>query len=102
MIRQEQRELRLVRSIYFDRYTLNIVRQKTFTVTGNIASETKYADWKAYETAAFPSSITIKRPVDGYEVVLNVVEMHMNPGNVAPDRFVLAQPPGSQLERLKY
>jgi hypothetical protein len=101
LIRQDKGELRLVRSIYIDRYTLNVVRQKTFTATGSVASETKYADWKAYETAAFPSSITIRRPVDGYEVVVNVVEMQMNPGSVTPDKFVLAQPPGSQLEKLK-
>jgi hypothetical protein len=101
LLRQENGALRLVRNIYFDRYSLDIVRQKTFTANGGVLSETKYADWKPYEGASFPSSITIRRPLDGYEVVLNVVEMHMNPGTVTPDKFVLAQPPGSQLQRLK-
>jgi hypothetical protein len=101
LIHQEKGELRLVRNIFFDRYTLNVVSQKTFIGDGKVVGEAKYADWKVYDTIAFPTTITIRRPVDGYEVVLTVVEMHMNPGNVTPDRFVLAQPPGSQLQKLK-
>lgn len=101
ILRQEQGQLRLVRSIFFDRYTLNILRQKTFTPDGGTISETKYADWKPYESASFPSTIAIRRPLDGYEVTLSVVEMHMNPPDMAPDKFVLAQPPGSQLQKLK-
>lgn len=101
LLRQEKGELRLVRNIYFDRTTLEISRQKTFTPTGGVMSETKYADWKASDNVSFPSSVTIRRPLDGYEVTLTVVEVHMNPGNITPDKFVLAQPPGSILQRLK-
>jgi hypothetical protein len=101
IVRQEQGELRLIRSIFFDRYSLDITRQKTFTPEGGIVSETKYADWKPYETVSFPSTITIRRPVDGYEVIMDVVEMHVNPGDMTADKFVLTQPPGSQLQRLK-
>ncbi len=101
MVRQEQGELRLVRNIYFDRYSLDIVRQKTFNSTGGTVSETKYGDWKQYDSISFPSSITIRRPLDGYEVTLNVVDMRMNPTDLTPDRFVLAQPPGAQVQHLK-
>lgn len=101
VVRQEQGELRLVRNIYFDRYSLDIVRQKTFNSTGGTVSETKYGDWKQYDSISFPSSITIRRPLDGYEVTLNVVDMRMNPTDLTPDRFVLAQPPGAQVQHLK-
>jgi len=101
IVRQEAGQLRLVRSVFFDRYSLDIIRQKTFTPAGGTVSETKYGDWKAYDPGSFPSTITIRRPLDGYEVTLSVVEMHMNPGDMTPDKFVLAQPAGSQLQRLK-
>jgi hypothetical protein len=101
IVRQEQGQLHLVRSIFFDRYSLNILRQKTFTPDGGIVSETRYADWKQYEQAYFPSTITIRRPLDGYEVTLEMVEMHVNQADMTPDKFVLTQPPGSQLQQLK-
>ena len=101
IVHEEAGQLRLVRNIYFDRHTLEIVRQKTFTPTGRTVSETKYGDWKTYESISFPSSITIRRPLDGYEVTLNVIEMRVNPADLTADRFVLTQPPGSQLQRLK-
>ncbi len=101
IVHQEAGQLRLLRNIYFDRHTLEIVRQKTFTPTGATVSETKYGDWKPYESLSFPSSITIRRPIDGYEVTLNVIEMRMNPTDLTADRFVLPQPPGSQVQRLK-
>jgi hypothetical protein len=101
IVRQEEGQLRLIRSIFFDRYSLNIIRQKTFAPDGGTVSETKYADWKPYEQTYFPTTITIRRPLDGYEVTLEMVEMHMNPSDMTPDKFDLAQPPGSQLQRLK-
>jgi hypothetical protein len=101
IVREEQGALRPVRNIYFDRYSLDIIRQKTFTPTGEVVSETKYGDWKPYESTSFPSTITIRRPLDGYEVTLNLVEMRMNPPDLTPDRFLLAQPEGSTLQRVK-
>ncbi len=101
IIRQEQGHFRLVRNIYFDRYSLEIIHQKTFNPAGEVTGETKYADWKPFGPASFPTTITIRRPMEGYEVVLDVVEVHLNPSDVTADKFVLAQPPGSQLQRLK-
>jgi hypothetical protein len=101
IIRQEQGQLRVIRNIYFDRYSLEISRQKTFTASGEVVSETKYADWKPFGSASFPSTITIRRPLDGYEVVLDTVEMHVNPPDITDTKFALAQPAGSQLQRLK-
>jgi hypothetical protein len=101
IIRRDSEELRLVRSIYFDRYTLQIVRQKTFNDSGTVISDTRYSDWKEFAGIAFPAQIDIQRPLDGYEVVLNVVELKINGEALTPDKFVLAQPAGSQLEVLK-
>ena len=89
------------RNIYFDRYTLQIIRQKTFDPSGRIASETQYSNWKGYGHTSFASDIDIKRPQENYEVQLNVISMKMNPPNVTPDRFVLDQPPGTELQEVR-
>ncbi|HWZ33705.1 MAG TPA: hypothetical protein VNX18_20330 [Bryobacteraceae bacterium] len=101
IIREEQGELHLVRAVYFDRYTLEISRQKTVDAAGEIISETRYADWKDYEGIKFPSEIVIRRPKDGYEVTMTVVSMKFNPTDLGSAQFVLEQPVGARLTEIK-
>ena len=90
----------LVRSIYFDRHNLQIVRQKTFDWSGRVVSDTMYSNWKSYGGIPFPTGIDIKRPQDHYEVQLTVTSMKMNSADVTPDKFILVQPAGSALRQL--
>jgi hypothetical protein len=90
-----------VRNIYFDRYTLQINRQKTFDTKGEIVSETRYSDWANHNGTMFPSTIDIQRPKDGYEVVLQVTDLKIKTADVTPAKFILNQPPGSQLRKLQ-
>jgi len=101
IIRRDQEQLRLARSIYFDRYTLQIGRQKTFNESGSVTSDTRYSDWKEFGGIAFPAEVDIQRPLDSYEVSLSVVEMKINGETMTPEKFVLTQPQGSQLQVLK-
>ena len=91
----------LARNLYFDRHTLNIIRQKTFDPQGAITSQTHYADWQTYSGVPFPATIDIQRPIDGYELNLKVTDLKMNGPEVTADKFVLPQPPGAQLKVLK-
>ena len=100
VIRQQGADLQLIRNVYFDRYTLDINRQKTFDEKGYITSDTRYSKWTSFNGVRFPGEIDIQRPQDGYELVLTVLDMKMNPATVTPDEFVLNQPPGSQLRIL--
>lgn len=90
-----------VRNVYFDRYTLQINRQKTFDTEGEIVSETRYSNWTNRSGILFPSTIDIQRPKDGYEVVLQVTDLKINTGDVTPAKLILNQPPGSQLRKLQ-
>lgn len=99
--RRDQNQLRLIRNVYFDRYTLEIARQKTFDPVGGITSDTSYSDWKTYNGIRFPSTVDIQRPQDGYELNLGILEMTMNPLDLTAAKFVLNQPPGSQLKEMK-
>ena len=90
-----------VRNIYFDRYTLQIARQKTFDMDGNILSETRYADWGQNNGAWFPSSIDIQRPKDGYEVVLKAIDLKINTPDVTSAKFTLVPPPSAHVRQLE-
>jgi hypothetical protein len=90
-----------IRNVYFDRYTLEINRQKTFDKDGEILSETRYSKWSPHNGIQFPSTIDIQRPKDGYEVVLDINDIKINAGDVTAQKFVLTQPPGSKLKQLE-
>jgi hypothetical protein len=97
ILRQDNGELHLLRNVYFDRLTLNIVRQKTFDPAGNTASDTRYSQWKAFDGVLFPTSIDINRPEDGYGVVMQLTRMLMNAA-LRPDQFVLQLPEGARTQ----
>jgi outer membrane lipoprotein-sorting protein len=101
MLKREGEELKLERSVYFDRYSLDITRQVTFDAVGNIKGDTKYQNWKPYGNIQFPSIIDMERPIDGYELVLTVTDLKVNAPEVTADRFVLNQPPNAKVRVLK-
>ena len=101
IVRREQDQFTLSRNIYFDRYSLQITRQKTFDASGSVVSDTKYSNWKPYGGISFPSEIDIQRPQENYEVELSLSSMELNVAQVTSDKFILNQPPGTELDQLK-
>jgi hypothetical protein len=100
-IRREGDDLRLLRNIYFDRYTLDIARQKTFDVSGNIISDTRYSNWKDFGGIRFPATIDLQRPLDGYELLLTVLGCKLNTPDATEDKFVLTPTPNQEVRVLK-
>jgi outer membrane lipoprotein-sorting protein len=90
-------QLQLSRSIWFSRYNLSIARQFIFDDKGNILTDARYSEWKAYDNVAFPKHIEINRPKDEYAVVIDIVKMDINKG-VSQEKFALVQPEGSTLQ----
>jgi hypothetical protein len=99
-VKRDGDELRLLRSVYFDRYTLEITRQRTFDASSHVLSETKYAGWQSYGDVRFPTTIDMARPQDGYELQLIVTEFKPNPADLTDDKFVLEPPPNVQIRNL--
>ena len=95
IIRQTDGQLRLSRTIWFNRLNLHIDRQIIFDNAGNILTDARYSDWKEYDNVPFPKHIEINRPQDEYAVVIDVVKMDINKG-VSDDKFVLDQPEGTK------
>jgi outer membrane lipoprotein-sorting protein len=86
-----------LRSIWFDRVDLQIVRQVVYSPDANIVSDTRYSNWTDFSGVSFPKTIDINRPTDGYGVVLDVVKIEMNVP-LTDQQFSLQQPAGSKLQ----
>lgn len=100
VIHRDGDQLQLLRNIYFDRYTLQINRQRTFDANGYIQSDTRYGAWRTFNGIQFPSNIDIQRPQDGYELGLTVIDMKINTPAVTEEKFVLNQPPNATVKML--
>jgi outer membrane lipoprotein-sorting protein len=92
-------QLQLLRTVWFSRLDLLIARQLIFDEAGNILTDARYAQWKAYDNVSFPKHVEINRPRDEYAVVIDIVKMDINHG-VSDDKFVLEQPEGTTLQIL--
>jgi outer membrane lipoprotein-sorting protein len=86
-----------LRSIFFDRTNLMVVRQTRYRENGDIIGDTYYHDFDVFNGILFPKTIEINRPKDGYGVVINVRTLEMNK-DIANEKFVLERPEGSQLQ----
>jgi outer membrane lipoprotein-sorting protein len=87
-------ELRLIRTVWFSRIDLTLARQLIYDAEGNILTDARYSEWRAWDNVRFPKHIEINRPRDEYGVVIDIVKMDINKG-VSDDKFVLNQPEGS-------
>jgi hypothetical protein len=98
-VREVMGELRLNRTIWFNRLDLRLERQMSFDDSGNMLTDARYSGWKTYDNVPFPQHIEINRPRDEYGVVIDLVKMDINKG-VTDDKFVLDQPEGTKLQIL--
>lgn len=99
VVRSEAGRLRLARKIWFDRLSLEIVRQQIFDAAGDPVTEAHYAGWERRDGVLFPGHIVITRPKDGYELSIRFQKTMMNQP-LGEDRFQLPTPPGVRVRRL--
>jgi outer membrane lipoprotein-sorting protein len=89
----------IAQKIWFDRSNLNVTRIEIFASEGKVNSDVRYSDWQPAGGTNYPRQITISRPGDDYRLEINIKKITLNE-NIAPDRFVLQQPPGTDLVRV--
>jgi outer membrane lipoprotein-sorting protein len=94
-----QLQPRILRSIWFDRLDLSIIRQMVYDEKGAIISDTRYAKWTPYNGVLFPAHIDINRWKDGYGVVMDIVQLQMNKP-LTNEQFVLNPPDGAQIREV--
>ncbi|MFZ0320391.1 MAG: DUF4292 domain-containing protein [Candidatus Sulfotelmatobacter sp.] len=89
----------LSRKIVFSRTDLQPHRQYIYDEQGNLATDARYANYKDYDGASFPSRIEIFRPHEEYDITLNILKLEMNKP-LRDDQFALEQPPNAEVVHL--
>jgi outer membrane lipoprotein-sorting protein len=99
VIRSQGENSWLSRKIFFNRTDLLPNRQQIFDESGTVVTDARYSNYKDYGALQFPSRIEIKRPEEEYDITLTIVKLDLNQP-LSDDKFVLAQPPGTQVIHL--
>ena len=86
----------IARRIWFDRADLNVSRLETYETGGKIASDVSYSAWDTFGDVKYPRQILMSRPDSDYKLQIGIKKVTFNE-TIAPDRFVLQQPSGTQL-----
>jgi hypothetical protein len=89
----------IARKIWFDRADLRVSRIENFGSGGKVASDVAYAKWQTTAASSYPWQIDVVRPSDDYQLQITLKKLTVNEP-IAPDRFSLPQPPGTDLVNL--
>jgi outer membrane lipoprotein-sorting protein len=97
--RNEADEFEITQKIWFNRADLNVSRIETYDADGVLLSDDSYGNWDAFGELQYARQINVSRPGDDYQLEITVVKATFNEP-IAPDRFILPQPPGTELIRV--
>lgn len=89
----------IARKVWFDRTDLRVARVQTYDPGGKLGSDVRYADWDMFGTVKYPRRISLDRPANDYRLQIGITKLTLNEP-VPADRFVLKQPPGTELVRV--
>ncbi len=87
------------RVIRFDRQDLRPIEQDSYDKDGNIETITLYGPPQVFGSEKFPGTITIKRPLEEYQIVLTLQKLVLNQP-LKDDQFELETPSGVAVQRL--
>lgn len=89
-----------VRVITFHRADLMPYAQQLYDKNGDLETQIFYANYSDYDGHKFPSKVTIRRPQEGFQLILTVVRVEENV-RLADDQFLVKIPPGTKVKTLK-
>jgi hypothetical protein len=92
-------EDRTLREVIIDRSTLLPYEQDVYSNGGTVETQVLYSGYRDFEGVQFPSTITIKRPIEGTQLVLTVLSVNQNL-TLKDDQFVVTYPADTQIKNL--
>jgi hypothetical protein len=92
-------ELMLDRVIRFGRTNLLPFEQDIYDSDGNITTQVLYGPYQTFGNTRFPGTVTIKRPLDEYQITLTIEKLTLNQ-NLTEDQFELKIPEGIPIQQL--
>jgi outer membrane lipoprotein-sorting protein len=93
-------ELTPVRVVRFHRDDLLPYQQEIYDDEGNLETQVSYADYQNFGASKYPSTVTIKRPLEEYQIVLTVDKVTENMA-LTDDQFQLKISPETQIKNLE-
>ncbi|MFQ5926392.1 MAG: hypothetical protein ACE5MH_03040 [Terriglobia bacterium] len=93
--------LRLHRKWWFRRTNLALARVQRFSPKGELFSDVHYDIWTQHGELRYPHWILLVRLQDDYRLELRFEKLELNP-DLAPQKFQLPQPPGTELVDLTH
>lgn len=87
--------MRVLRRLWVERSEMVVVREETYTETGQVASIVDYSNPGRFDGVLLPRTIRIDRPIDGYSLDLRFNQWRVNP-SLADSSFALNPPPEAQ------
>jgi len=92
-------ELIPVRAIHFSRIDLLPFEEDLYDKDGDIETQTIYGPYQTFGTTQFPGTVTIKRPLEEYQIVLTVSKVILNQ-TLSDEQFELKVPDGVTIQKL--
>ena len=89
-----------VRQITFHREDLLPYEQDLYDGDGTLQAQISYANYTDFEGGKYPAKVTVKRPLEGIQIVLEVTRVQENI-ELPPEEFEVATPEGFKVRRLK-
>jgi outer membrane lipoprotein-sorting protein len=93
-------ELEPVRQVHFHREDLLPYEQDLYDSKGTLETVVLYTSYANYGTSLYPSRVTIKRPLEDYQVILTVEDVKENMA-LTDDQFQIKIPEGTQIQNLE-
>ncbi len=88
--------LRLQRKAWFDRANLELVRMQFYESDGLFVEDVHYSDFQDFQGTRYPSHLQVARPIEDYRLSITILKATFNQP-IEAEKFVLNQPPGTQL-----
>lgn len=89
-----------VRVVTFHRDDLLPYQQDLYDDKGNLETVVSYSKYADFGSGRYPSVVTIKRPIEGIQLVLTVAQVIENP-KLTDDQFAVKMPDGVKVQHLE-
>jgi len=93
-------QLAPVRVVTFHRDDLLPYQQDLYDGEGNLETQVFYAQYGDFDGHKYPSRVTIKRPLEEYQIVLTVEKVVENM-TLTDDQFQVKVPDGTEIQKLE-
>ena len=101
MVRRKENSQQLIpqRVIHFSRQDLRPIEEDIYDGQGTIQTQAIYGPYQQFGGVSYPASISIKRPLEEYQIVITIEKLTVNQ-KLADDQFELKIPEGTQVQEL--